>query len=296
MVLKKAAGAPVALFGLVVPASIRAGGATCATQVRRRVRALRVGLFLAAVTHSNVSSAGETTLAEPIVEENITDVDATEIGTLEVDVTGSTIRPNQRGRAGTWASALEAEWRPVDRLGLGAELSMGDATNGLAPRAPTNIGTRVAASYVFLRDLRRNLFLQAEAAARWEGETAFPNPVDSALPYTFGVRWATQLGPITLRAASMGEASGAWAHAPVRASTAALARLVGPPIRAYVGVEVIADWARQSPLLAVPQALLLFRAFGAPIRVGVGVPVTLGARVEDAAFGIAFRLVLEPDE
>jgi hypothetical protein len=242
--------------------------------------------------------AGEATLAEPIIEENITDIDAIKIGTLELDLTGVMLKPHNLRTNGIWSSGFEAEWRPMDRLGLGGELSTGSATNGVAPNAPTMYVPHAAASYVFLRDRARILFLQAEASARFTlGDTAtFADLTEPSLPYTLGVRWATQVGPMTLRAGAFGEAGDNYAHAPVRTSYAALWNFTGAPNRYYVGAEFIVDWARISPFMVIPETLFLTRFFGTPVRMGVGVPLTIGAQRDDRSIGFAFRFVLEPDE
>lgn len=82
-------------------------------------------------------------------------IDGTELGTLELDATGAAL--GSRGRAGgLWRTSLEAEWRPIDRLGIGAELGTAGALDGAAPREPQAFTSRGAFSYVVLRDRPRN--------------------------------------------------------------------------------------------------------------------------------------------
>lgn len=232
-----------------------------------------------------------------MVEENITDVDAAEVGTLEVDLTGATLASRKPGRAGNWSSEIEAEWRPVDRLGLGGGLASQGPTSGLSPTSAKAVTPRLAASYVFVRDRSRQLFLQWEMSARYglgEG-SSHPDALEAALPYTFGVRWASEVGPFTLRSGVLGEAGGGFVHAPLRQSYGVLLKCFDVPTRIYLGAELIEDWARTSPLLVVPEAQFLARVFGAPIRVAFGVPASLGAK-EQPEIGVGFRFVVEPSE
>jgi len=259
-------------------------------------RAVRHAAAVATLLGAHAVRAGETTLAEPIVEENITDVDATRTGTIEVDLTGEALSATSTRYSGTWASEIEAEWRPVDRLGLGGGFGLGGPTSGISPSSASAFTSRVAASYVFVRDRERRIFLQGEASARRGVEGAsLESPLESALPYTFGLRWATAVGPFTLRSAVLGEAGDAARHAPLRQSEAVLLECFDHPARLYVGAELIQDWARQAPFALVPEVLLLSRMLGEPIRVGIGVPATLEAK-ERTEIGVAFRFVFEPDE
>jgi len=263
-----------------------------------RALAVRNVVFVAASGSASGARAGETTLAEPIVEENITDVDATKTGTLEIDVTGASLAAREPHEHGSWSSELEGEWRPIDRLGLGASLALNGETAGITPSDVAALSPRAAASYVFVRDLERRVFFQWEGAARFgeeDGPGRLRNPLEPALPYTLGIRWATRAGPVTLRSGFMGEAGGQFVHAPVRQSYAALLECVDSPFRVYLAAELIEDWGRTAPVVLVPEVLVLTRLFGTAVRAGIGVPATLGAGDESQA-GIAFRIVLEPRE
>jgi hypothetical protein len=268
------------------------------SQAVARRRLLKLALPAIAAFVGRHANAGETTLAEPIIEENITDVDGTEIGTLEVDVTGAALA-SRASRKGLYRSSLEAEWRPLDRLGVGAELAATGTLDAASPLAPRAFVPRVAGSYVVLRDRERVFYLQAETSYRhaFGDEALLHDPTESALPFSSGLRMATQAGPFTIRAALFVEAGGASAHVPLRAGYAVLANFFGDGgARFYVGAEAIADWARERPFAVVPEALFLTRVLDKPMRFGLGVPTTVGARGEESSFGIAFRIVLEPDE
>jgi hypothetical protein len=236
-------------------------------------------------------------LPEAIIEENITDIDSEEVGTIEVDLAGSIVRANH-GAGGAWSSNLEAEWRAIRGLGLGLEVATGAAADGFAPKEPAFFGVRPAASYTLLQDFSRELFLQGEVSARFTSgpEDAGRDVTDAALPYAAGLRWATQLRPITLRAGAFGEGGGNFAHAPVRGSLAALWDIPVSLSHFDLGGEVVADWARTSPFMVMPEALFFTPIMGKPLRFGFGMPFTLGAKGDDGAWGFAFRIVAEPED
>lgn len=264
--------------------------------MRGRATHFRWAVLLAAVGTVSRSPAGEMGVTEPVIEENITDVDARRVGTLEMDVAGSSLAPRGTLRSGGWSSEIEAEWRPIDRWGVGAGLAISGPTSGLAPVSAKELTPRISASYLVVRDRPRRLFLQSEVTARSaRGDRAVQrDPLDPALPYTFGLRWANEIRPITLRYGLFGEAGDAVARAPFRQSFAVYLKCFEPP-RVDLGAEFIADWARPHPMLVAPELLLTANVFGQPMRAGVAVPMTLGAK-EDAEIGFAFRIVLEPED
>src|SRR4051812_37807857 len=75
----------------------------------------------------------EAPLAEPVIEENITDVDSRESGTLEFDTTQTAVHA-RNNRNGIWRSTIEAEWRPFARAGVGADLGLGGPLDGASPK------------------------------------------------------------------------------------------------------------------------------------------------------------------
>jgi hypothetical protein len=240
--------------------------------------------------------AGETTLAEPVIEENITDIDSREPRSIEFDLTSAAFRSTDT-RAGLWRAGLETEWRPFDRAGIGLELETLGSLDGASPVGAVHVVPRGALSYVMLRDVERQVFLQLEAGGRFnDGESlALADPTEIGLPYWAGVREAMKLGPLDLRAAAFGEAGGTSAHAPVRASGAVLYSMVGESARGAFGAEVLADWSRASPFVLAPEAQILTRGLDRPMRFELAVPFTIGAK-EEASYGVAVRIVLEPDE
>lgn len=261
-----------------------------------RLHFVRSVAFVAAAAVVRSAHAGDSTLAEPIIEENITDVDAYRAGTLEMDLTATSLASRSAARAGAWSSEIEAEWRAVDRFGLGFGLATAGPTSGLSPVSATAVIPRAAASFVFLRDRPRRLFLQGEATARYStGDASDSDPLDPALPYGVAVRWATEVGRFTLRSAFHVEAGGDFVRAPLRQSYSVLFECFEGPVRLYVGAEGIEDWARASPIVVVPEVMLITRVLGQPLRIGVGVPDTVEAR-GSGQIGVAFRFVVEPDE
>ena len=172
-------------------------------RMRRTFSAVLGGLSLLGAAH--FARAGETTLAEPLIQENITDIDALEVGSLEFDLTPAYLRA-QHSSAGLWTTGLEAEWRPIDRLGVGAEVDLAGALDGSTFVPPAHVVPRASLSYVFLRDFERSVFLQAELGGRYDGSSdlALIDPTEMVLPYR--VRGATVLGPIDTRVSVLGEA------------------------------------------------------------------------------------------
>lgn len=236
-------------------------------------------------------------MSEPVIEENVTDVDGREAPTIEFDLTPAVLH-GMHSNAGLWKNGIETEWRPFDRFGVGAELDASGTLDSWKPVGSIALVPRGALSYVFLRDFERSIFLQAEIAGRYNGSAtlALIDPTETVLPYSFGLRTATNLGPVDFRFNALGEAGGSSAHAPVKGSMAALYTMIGESVRGAIGAELIADWARTAPFLVAPEAQFLTRVFGKPVRFEVALPTTIGAKGNDATYGIAFRLVLEPNE
>jgi hypothetical protein len=238
-----------------------------------------------------------TSLAEPVIEENITDIDGTTVGTVEMDVTGTFLHARAQPGGGLWDSGIEAEWRAVDRLGLGLELSASGAISGNAPRGAGAYRPRGAMSWVLVRDLPRRLFLQAEGTARYEAgtEPALMDVTEPALPYTLGLRAAGAWGPLVLRAGLIGEAGRAAAHAPVRTSAAALITLSREALQATFGLEGMLDLARDEPVVLAPEiGVLVIFAGRVPVRIGLSAPVTMGGSSSSSSLGFVLRIVLEP--
>src|ERR1041385_250115 len=235
-----AGGRGVNVDALMVDARMRTGV---------RIQTLRLLVFGIVLGCAVSVRGGEATLVEPIVEENITDLDATAIGTIEADLSGSAMKPRNAERGGNWTSELEAEWRPIDRIGIGAALVADGQTSGLWPTSVRAVTPRAAVSYVSLRDERRKLFLQWEVSGRYPDD-GVTDATESALPFDFGVRWATELGPFTFRSGAFLEAGAAFATLPFRQSYAALVKCLNSPVRVHLGAEFIEDWARSSPVLA----------------------------------------------
>lgn len=260
---------------------------------RRLATALVV---LSIVGDARAARAGEDTLPEPVIQENITDIDALDVGSLELDLTPRYVRA-QHSSSGLWATGLEAEWRPIDRVGIGGEVEVSGELDASKFLAPAHVVPRASASFVFLRDFERKVFLQAEAGGRYDGpgELAQLDPTELVLPYWAGIRGAAVAGPADLRLSALAEAGRSFVHAPLNTGAALLLPFAGSA-KAAVGVEALADWARRYPLLLAPQAQLLTHAAGRPVRLQVAFPVTAGAKGADATYGISFRFVLEPDE
>ena len=259
-------------------------------------RLLPVLLGLSVMGGARVVRAGGEHLPEPVLQENITDIDARDVGDVEFDFTPGYVHA-QHSSSGLWATGFEAEWRPIDRLGIGGEVELSGDLAGARFLAPVHVVPRLSASFVFVRDFTRKVFLQAEVGGRYEGssELAQLDPTEFVLPYWAGVRGATVVGPVNFRMSALAEAGGSFIHAPLSTGGAALLPFEGTA-NAAVGVEVITDWARRYPVLLAPEVQFVTQALGRPVRLQVAFPVTLGAKGQDATYGISLRFVLEPDE
>lgn len=262
----------------------------------RRRLATALGL-VASLPLVRDAQAGETTMSEPVIEENITDIDGREAPTIEFDLTPGVFHA-MHGSAGFWHAGLESEWRPFDRAGVGVEVDSLGSLDDARPVGAVHFVPRGALSYVVIRDFDRGVFVQLEGGGRYDDglSLALADPTEFAQPYWAGVREALKLGPLHVRAAAFGEAGGTSAHAPVRGSGAALWSITGSPSRLALGIELMADWSRQSPFVAAPELQLLLRVLGHPVRLEVAAPVTLGAKNDQGAYGLAFRFVVEPNE
>jgi hypothetical protein len=261
---------------------------------RTRAALLVVASLAGAPTPAN---AGETTLAEPVIEENITDIDSRHPQSLEFDFTPGVFRSTETGK-GFWHVGLELEWRPFDRLGVGAELEPVGALDGAKPVGAVHFVPRGALSYVLLRDFEDQVFVQAEIGAHYESglSLALVDPTDFAQPYWAGLREGMKFGPVDCRAAAFAQGGGTTAHAPIRGSGAALYSIIGTEVRAALGAEFIADWSNPSPFVAAPEAQILAPVLGRPVRFEIAVPLTVGASEADRGYGISVRIVLEPED
>ncbi len=215
-------------------------------------------------------------MPEPLLGESITDLDGTEAGELEVDVTGLSRRPGD-----LWTGELEVEWRALTRLGL--SLEAGAAHQGAGSGVATSL--RPSASFVLFHDPVRDLHLMLDASVRLLENDSEAEPGEPALPLAFSLRGGIRRGPLTLRGALGGGAGGHSAHTvPLRAQGAAL--LEAP--FGFWGIEADGDFARSSPWVLAPELVLGTRA----LHVGVAMPWELGA----GRLGAFVRLIFEVDQ
>jgi hypothetical protein len=225
-------------------------------------------------------------MPEPVLAESITDVDATQAGELEIDAIGATFQ-GARGAAGAWATTVESEWRATDRLGV----SVGGSTRKDAS-ARVRLDARAGVSFLVLHDLAHDFHVQAEVSARFEAtEPAKVDPSDTTLPVETGLRWGVRSGPVTIRGGLGAEAGGRGARLPFWNTLALLVELGG---FGFTGLELLADWARPSPVSVAPEVLGDARSFlPVPVQLGVGVPLVPAARGEPFTVGVLARLLVE---
>lgn len=170
------------------------------------------------------------TLPEPLIGETITDIDGVEAGELEVDFNGG-LSLVPRGRQ---QLTVEAEWRPLRRMGVTAEFG---AAQGLA------LLGRAGLSWAW--HPAENWHLQAEAV--WHGDVlgvAADLPGDARQPWYAGLRAGGWAGALAVRAGAGVSAGGVSARAVPAYATLALLLPLAVGEESAAGLETEADWAR----------------------------------------------------
>ena len=217
---------------------------------------------------------GTRKMPEPLIGESVTDLDSIEAGEVEIDATGVIRRPG-----GLWSTGLEIEWRALSRLGVSLE--------GAASREDmggTATELRPSLAFVLLHDQARDLHLMIDATARLFENDSEPGLGEPALPVAFSLRGGIRRSWFTLRGALGASAGGHSAHVvPLRAEAATL--LEAP--FGFWGIEGAADFARPSPGMLAPEAVL----GTGTVQLGAALPWEPGT----GRFGALVRLILEFD-
>jgi hypothetical protein len=240
------------------------------------------------------ASPARSKMPEPLLGESITDLDGAKAGEVEIDLNGMTLRRATTG--GAWSSSLEAEWRALERLGLGLEVGFGGPLGSPGGAA---LSLRVAASFVLLHDFARDTHLMLEAGGRLIERPDVPGdfePGESALPYSLGLRGGVRGGWLTLRGFLGAGAGDHSAHlVPLQAQVAALTELGANGRWGFYGVELDGDWARNTPFVLAPNFVLDAAPLGVRLKMGLALPWTVGARKNEPALGILVRFMFELD-
>jgi hypothetical protein len=213
-------------------------------------------------------------MPEPLIGESVTDIDGTQAGELEIDASGIVARPG-----GEWNTALEIEWRALSRLGVSVEGTLsGDNTESAAG------GLRASLAFLLLHDEEHDFHLMIDATAR-----LFENAVASELGepterIAFSLRGGIRRDWLTLRG-SLGAGAGTHsAHAvPLRAEAATLVEAAF----GFWGIEGAADFARSSPWMVAPEAVL----WRGRLQLGAALPWEPGT----GRFGALIRLIFETE-
>jgi hypothetical protein len=141
-------------------------------------------------------------------------------------------------------------------------------------------------------DRGRELHLQAELLGRTP-ETASARvfePGETELPLAADILAAVRRGRWTLRATIGAEAGGSAAHAPLHTDLALLTGFVSEERYGFVALEARADWARTQPFVLAPEIVADASTVGLPFRLGVALPVNVGADSRRASYGLFVRI------
>lgn len=242
------------------------------------------------------ASAEESTrrpLPEALLTESTTDIDAEEAGELEWEANLARIGARMGGANAT-LTGLEVEWRVLKELGFRIEPSYAQTVDAGASAPRTFAGVGGALAFGLFHDFTRGLHVQGEIAGRTpeSANAALFEPGESELPFAADLLGAIRLDRWTLRATVGGEAGGAFAHAPVHTDLA-LQTGLGPEERfGFVGFELRADWAREAPLVVAPEIVADAAPIGLPFRLGLALPVNVGADATTPSYGLFLRLIL----
>lgn len=228
--------------------------------------------------------AAATPLHEPIFTETVTDIDAEDGGELEMELNLSSYAA-RRGAQAQRRSSVEIEYRAVRQIGFLLEPAVEQAREGGPSRYRYDLDTGAALGLLH----EGSFHLQLESGVRIGSSGRAEMVGDSALPGHADVRGALSLGSVTMRSSVGAEAGGSPQTTPFRASLAALAG-IGDGRSGFAGVELEVDGARRAPYGVAADVVADLTPLGLPFRVGVGLPLLLGAPSRSPSFGGYLRL------
>jgi hypothetical protein len=250
---------------------------------------------------SGVPPTDRPPLPEPIFTESTTDIDGYEPGEIEFDANGATMAA-RRGGARVLQATFEVEWKIWSRLGVRLEPGFSRARDELTTAAATATSTsfhdafgfRAAAAWSLLHDFPRDLHVQIEASQRFADDApgaSRTEPGEAPLPFSADLKAAIRWADWTLRTSVGAEAGGTPAHAPFRAQAAILRPLTSEMRFGFFGLEMDADWGRPDPVILAPNVWADVTPIGLPFRMGVAIPIVVGAPDTVPAMGIYLRLL-----
>jgi len=230
-------------------------------------------------------------MPEPLIGESITDLDRSEAGELELDVT-TTVHRTTSPTLNALTASVEAEYGLTDRLGLALEVGLSKGFGPDSAAAPFEPAVTAGAAWALLHDFARDIHLQLESRVFLVRETRSDliEFEDSNLPVTLDLRFGAR-GELGTVRAGLGVGFGAHSRReiPIRGNIAVFTELRPAAPIGFVGLEVDGDWARAAPVLLVPTAV-----FGShPIRLGLAIPTAI-SNVGPVP-GVMLRVIYEPD-
>jgi hypothetical protein len=241
-------------------------------------------------------SAERPPLPESLLTESATDVDAEEAGEVEVEANLASVGARTGGARATLTS-LEVEWRVLREVGLRLEPSYARLLGPGAASPRNRFGVAGALALGLFHDFGRDLHVQAELLGRTP-DSANPHvfePGETELPVAADLVTAIRSGRWTVRATVGGEAGGTFAHAPLHTDVALLSTFEHDWRFGFWGIEVRADWARESPLVIAPEVVAITAPVGLPFSLSLALPVNVGAGATATSYGIFMRLMLLAD-
>lgn len=232
-------------------------------------------------------------LPESLLTESATDIDADEAGELEWEANLARLGARKGGAFSTLTS-VELEWRVLGQLGLRLEPTYARiAPTGAAPERDS-FGVSGAVALGVWHDYGRDQHMQVELLGRTADHSAGPrfDPGEQELPVSLDLLGAQRIGRWTFRTTAGVEAGGHFAHLPLHTDLAVLTGIANQARFGYVALEVRADWASVAPLVIAPEVISDLVPLGLPFRLGMALPVNVGASAVEPSYGLFFRLVL----
>jgi hypothetical protein len=232
-------------------------------------------------------------MPESLLTESATDVDAEEAGEVEVEANLANVGARTGGARATLTS-LEVEWRVLREVGLRFEPSYARLLDPAAGAPRDRFGLAGALALGLFHDFARDIHVQAELLGRTlESANAHVfEPNEAELPLAADLVGAVRRGRWTVRTTVGGEAGGAFAHAPLHTDLALLNTFEQDWRFGFWGLEVRADWARESPLVIAPEVVAVTTPIGLPFTLSLALPVNVGAEATATSYGIFLRLML----
>ena len=248
-------------------------------------------VLFAVAARAEVDVIERAPVPEPILTETVTDIDGHEADELEFEASGSNSRA-VTGGAYELQGSVEGEWLVTNRFGVRGEafFSGGRRFGENVPRG--GFGMSFAGSVKLVRDLRRDFYLQVEAAGRVPFDAPqIVQPGEATLPIVIDLRAAWRRAFLTFRG-GFGVEAGRFADVPLRTSLGIFTSL-GHERFGFVGLEFDGDFARRNPVVLALDVVPSLTSIGLPFKLGFALPLALGVDSTKPSIGFFFRIVVE---